>query len=149
MVNSISYLSNNALPTSVSMLIKLFPYTIWLSSLLLVANSPSKTHSAEGEWFTAGNESKITVAPCGDKFCGKITWLKNPAAAQRAGIGTLIIKDFEITDERTLENGKIHDPRNGKWYSGRLKVGDDGRLEVRGWLGMPALGRSVYWNRAK
>jgi uncharacterized protein (DUF2147 family) len=131
------------------MLTKLSSYIILLSSFSLLATYPSKTHPAEGDWFTDGAKSKITIAPCGNKFCGKITWIKNPAVVPKnSGVGTVIIKDFEVIDEHTLENGKIHDPRNDKWYSGRLKVGSDGRLEVRGWLGMPAFGKSVYWNRA-
>ncbi|UHG94718.1 DUF2147 domain-containing protein [Spirosoma oryzicola] len=116
---------------------------------MLFAAHPPKTHPVTGEWYTAGKESKITIAPCGDKFCGKITWLKNPATATKeSGIGTQIIKDFEIVDDMTLEKGKIHDLRNDKWYNGRLKVGSDGKLEVRGWLGLPALGKSIYWTRA-
>ncbi len=131
------------------MLTKLFPYGILFGGLLLIATHPPKAHPATGDWYTAGNESKITVAPCGTKYCGTISWLKNPgAAAKNAGVGTVIIKDFEIVDGSTMENGKIHDPRNDKWYSGRLKARDNGRLEVRGWLGMPALGKSVYWSRA-
>lgn len=127
------------------MLTKLFSYGV----LLLISTHPPKTHPITGDWYTAGNESKITVAPCGTKYCGTISWLKNPAAAPKnSGVGTLIIKDFDVIDSNTMEKGKIHDPRNGKWYSGRLQIGDDGRLEVRGWLGMPALGKTVYWTRA-
>jgi uncharacterized protein (DUF2147 family) len=132
------------------MLTKLYPYVILLGGFLFAAMHPTKTHPVAGEWATDGNKSKITIAPCGDKFCGTITWLKDPGTvAKNAGVGTRIIKDFKVVDSNTMENGKILDPRSDKWYSGRLKVGNDGRLEVRGWLGMPALGKSVYWTRAK
>ena len=132
------------------MLTKLFPYSILLVGVMALSAHPPVRNQAEGEWLVAEGSSKITLAPCGDKFCGKITWLKNtPAPGSGPGLGTLILKDFTITDERTLEKGQIYDLPHNKWYKGRLQVGDDGRLEVRGWLGIPALGKSVYWTKVK
>jgi uncharacterized protein (DUF2147 family) len=130
---------------------KLFLSFALASCLLIISltSSSNKKHPVEGEWYTAEESSKITVSPCGDKFCGKITWLKNPAAAKKAGVGTVILKVFTVIDDNSMENGQIHDPRNDKWYKGRLKVGQDGKLEVRGWLGIPSFGKSVYWTRAK
>jgi uncharacterized protein (DUF2147 family) len=131
------------------MRINIISFVFFLSTTLLFSMHPRATHSVEGTWLTAEGTSKITVAPCGSKFCGKLTWLKNPEKAPQTGkLGAVIFKDFEIADNNTLEEGKIYDPRNEKWYSGRLKVGSDGKLEVRGWLGVPALGKSVYWTRA-
>ena len=35
-----------------------------------------------GDWFTAGEISVVQVYKCGDLYCGKITWLKNPKNEQ-------------------------------------------------------------------
>lgn len=44
--------------------------------------------------------------------------------------------------------GEILDPDNGKVYKSKLKLADDGRkLTVRGYIGIPMLGRSQTWIR--
>ncbi|MES2148234.1 MAG: DUF2147 domain-containing protein [Pseudomonadota bacterium] len=44
--------------------------------------------------------------------------------------------------------GQILDPDNGKLYKSKLSLSDDGkRLTVRGYIGMPLLGRSQVWLR--
>ncbi len=46
------------------------------------------------------------------------------------------------------EGGTILDPNNGKVYKSQLKLIDGGaRLEVRGFVGLPILGRSQTWIR--
>jgi uncharacterized protein (DUF2147 family) len=44
--------------------------------------------------------------------------------------------------------GEILDPDNGKVYKSKLKLADDGKkLTVRGYIGIPMLGRSQTWIR--
>ena len=104
-------------------------------------------HAVEGVWLVAEGNSKIFIAACDGKFCGRIQWKKD--GNNNGKIGTMILKDFSATDEKTLDGGKIFDPGKGKWYNGRLRIDKDGKLEVRGWVGMPAMGKSVYWTRSK
>lgn len=51
-------------------------------------------------------------------------------------------------DDGSWSGGRILDPDNGKEYSVKLTPGKDGRtLEVRGYIGMPMLGRTQAWQR--
>ena len=51
-------------------------------------------------------------------------------------------------DGDSWSGGRILDPDNGKEYSVKLTPGQDGRtLEVRGYIGMPMLGRTQVWQR--
>ena len=44
--------------------------------------------------------------------------------------------------------GEILDPDNGKVYKSKLKLAEDGKkLTVRGYIGIPMLGRSQTWIR--
>lgn len=46
------------------------------------------------------------------------------------------------------DDGKILDPNNGKTYKVKLTPKDNGRkLDVRGYIGMPLLGRTQTWLR--
>ncbi|WP_342120755.1 DUF2147 domain-containing protein [Pseudoduganella sp. OTU4001] len=51
-------------------------------------------------------------------------------------------------DGNEYAGGEILDPDNGKVYRSKLKVADGGKkLEVRGYIGVPLLGRSQTWLR--
>ena len=64
-------------------------------------------------------------------------------------IGMEIIRGGKQSEGKTVwEGGKILDPENGKEYSLRLTPVEGGKkLEVRGFIGVPLLGRTQVWNR--
>lgn len=66
-------------------------------------------------------------------------------------IGLEIIRGGKKAEGKDVwEGGKILDPENGKEYSLRLTPVDGGRkLEVRGYIGAPILGRTQVWNRIR
>jgi uncharacterized protein (DUF2147 family) len=66
-------------------------------------------------------------------------------------IGMEIIRGGQQGDGKAVwEGGKILDPENGKNYSARLTPIDGGKkLEVRGYIGMPLLGRTQTWIRVQ
>jgi uncharacterized protein (DUF2147 family) len=46
------------------------------------------------------------------------------------------------------DGGQILDPAKGKTYKVKLTLADDGqKLNVRGYIGMPMLGRTQTWVR--
>jgi uncharacterized protein (DUF2147 family) len=67
-------------------------------------------------------------------------------------LGMTIIRDVKQSpdDKSVFEGGDILDPNNGKIYRVRLKPIDNGRkLDVRGYIGTPLLGRTQTWIRAE
>ena len=46
------------------------------------------------------------------------------------------------------KGGRIMDPENGKTYKCKIQF-KDGTLEVRGYIGVPALGRTQKWYRVE
>ena len=62
--------------------------------------------------------------------------------------GMIILWDLEAGDPGEWIGGRILDPTRGKVYRARLRLQEDGRLEVRGYLGISLLGRSQVWQRA-
>jgi uncharacterized protein (DUF2147 family) len=51
-------------------------------------------------------------------------------------------------DDSVWDGGKILDPKNGKTYKVKLSLTDGGqKLDVRGYIGFPLLGRSQVWER--
>lgn len=61
--------------------------------------------------------------------------------------GMNIIRDLTLNGD-IWENGKILDPENGKEYHARMNLTDEGqKLVVRGYIGIPLIGRSQTWLR--
>ena len=51
-------------------------------------------------------------------------------------------------DGDEFNGGEIVDPKNGKVYKAKMHMTDAGKkLNVRGYIGMPMLGRSQVWVR--
>ena len=100
--------------------------------------------------------SYIDIYMVGDKLHGKITEILNgPADAicekcdgekkNKPIKGLEIIWDMSPSG-KDWKGGRIMDPKNGKTYKCRLRLVDD-VLEVRGYIGLPALGRTQKWYR--
>ncbi len=64
-------------------------------------------------------------------------------------VGLPFIYGFTLEkDQQRWSGGKVIDSRSGKAYSARMEVVENGKkLKVRGYLGTPLLGATVYWTR--
>lgn len=94
--------------------------------------------------FTGRIEKVLTDRP--DAKCDKCTDDRKDQPVQ----GMQIIRGMRKSDDRDnlWEGGTILDPGNGKVYRSQMRVMDGGkRLEVRGFVGTPLLGRSQTWIR--
>ena len=140
--------------------------------LLLVMATPSAWAGADdilGVWNTAEGRSRVEVYKCADRYCGRIIWLKeplypqddakgmagkpkvdrkNPDSALRGQplLGLEILRDFRYDDQQ-WRDGTIYDPREGKTYRCKITLGDDGVLNVRGFIGISLFGRTAEWKR--
>lgn len=94
--------------------------------------------------FTGRIEKVLTDRP--DARCDKCTDDRRDQPVQ----GMQIIRGMRKSEDRDnlWEGGTILDPGNGKVYRSQMRVIDGGkRLEVRGFVGTPLLGRSQTWIR--
>jgi len=115
-----------------------------------------------GDWYTAEASSVVQVYKCGEQYCGRITWLKNPRNEQggdkldiknpdeklksRRILGLEILRGFAYKDEYSWEGGSIYDPKNGKTYSCKMRL-EGSELKVRGYVGFSLLGRTTVWTK--
>jgi uncharacterized protein (DUF2147 family) len=78
-----------------------------------------------------------------DARCEKCTDDRKDKPVQGMTIITGMKKDGEA-----WSGGEILDPNNGKVYRSQMALTDGGRkLEVRGYIGVPLLGRTQTWTR--
>jgi uncharacterized protein (DUF2147 family) len=123
-----------------------------------------------GLWKTIDDETKkekslVRITETGGVLTGKIEKFLDPASKPDAVcdkctddrkdkpiLGMTIVRNAKLdADDPTLwTGGDITDPNNGKVYKLRLKPVDGGKvLEVRGYVGMPMLGRTQTWVRVE
>ena len=133
------------------------------SFIPFVAHSQNKADDIIGIWLTSGKEpAKIQIYRSGEKFYGKIIWLKNstengkprmdannPDKSKRSTpiIGLLMLTGFKFDGNDEWKGGDIYDPESGKAYSSYMYLKDKNTLKVRGYIGVSLLGRTEKWTR--
>lgn len=129
-----------------------------------------------GQWYTEDDASIVNVVKKTDgKYYGTIIWLDEPeypADDKEAGkprrdrenpdkqkqrdpiIGLSVLKGFSHdASDAKWDGGTIYDPENGKTYKCVIRIADEKapngmtKLNVRGYIGIPALGRTTVWVR--
>jgi len=139
-------------------------------ALVLAGLSAWAQSTPVGLWKTIDDDSKkekslVRISEAGGVFSGKIEKLLDPDTKPDAKcdkcsderkdqliLGLPIIRNVKANaDDATLwDGGEILDPNNGKTYKVRLKPADGGKkLEVRGYIGAPLLGRTQTWHRVE
>lgn len=129
--------------------------------LLLFSASFTKAFSQKaddilGYWMNPEKNAKIQVYKNGNKYMGKIVWMKEPyeadgktlkkdAKGKMPILNIVFISNFVFDGEEWVD-GTIYDPSSGKNYSGKMSL-EGNKLELRGYLGSPMLGKSVYWTK--
>ena len=74
---------------------------------------------------------------------------KNPDAVMKVRplVGIEMFSDYRYRDGQW--RGYIYDPESGNTYESKMKVGKDGRLEIRGYIGVPMFGRTSKFEPVK
>ena len=107
----------------------------------------STVRITESSGVLMGKIEKITDATKQDATCDKCEGAKKDQKV----VGMTIIEGVKKSgDDAQWDGGTILDPNNGKTYKVRLKPADGGKkLEVRGYIGAPLLGRTQTWHRVE
>ena len=127
-----------------------------------------------GLWATEPDENgfaHVEIGRAGGVFEGRIVWLSepnvpandpegrggqpktdhenpDPALRDRPILGLRIAGGFRYVGNGQWKQGEIYDPATGNRYHCNIKLLPDGRLRVRGYVGIALLGRSTIWTRA-
>ena len=126
--------------------------------------------SPAGLWRTIDDSSKkdkslVRIVEANGVYSGTVEKIVDPDSPKDAVckdcsderkdkpvVGMTIIRNVKASadDKNVFEGGDILDPNNGKVYRVKLKLIDNGsKLDVRGYIGTPMLGRTQTWIRAE
>lgn len=137
---------------------------LWLA-LALAGPAAAATDPVFGRWLVEGGEAVVEIEPCGDRACGRLVWLKdawdaggspkrdannpNPAERARPLCGLRLITGLEPAGDGAWKDGEIYSARDGRTYGVEIAPAGEGRLSVRGYLGISLLGGSQTWTRER
>jgi uncharacterized protein (DUF2147 family) len=147
-------------------------FMIILALASAVFASASDGDSILGIWNNEEKDGRIEIYHCGDRYCGKIVWAKEPnypegskegppgtprldhnnpkpALRETPIMGLVIMRDFSFAGENTWRGGTVYDPKNGGTYRGKITLVSPDEMKLRGYLGIPLFGRTTTWTRYK
>jgi uncharacterized protein (DUF2147 family) len=144
--------------------------SLWLLCGLMAAMMTTATAQDNGDqliglWEPSNGKARVKVEKIGSKYYGKIVWLREPIDPQTKQPkvdknnpdesmrsvplkGYRMLKDFVFTSGEWTD-GTIYDPESGSTYSCVIKAKDENTLDIRGYVGVKALGRTDVWKRVK
>ena len=132
--------------SSLSALAQMTPVGLWQT----ISDADGKATSEVRVIDTAGVVSAVVekaLTQNGEPLCDKCT----DDRKGKPKVGMQIIRDAKKADGKDVwEGGNILDPNNGTVYKLRLTPIEGGKkLEVRGYVGTPLLGRTQTWVRVQ
>jgi uncharacterized protein (DUF2147 family) len=120
-----------------------------------------------GTWSPPEQDSVFEIYPCEEgRYCGKITMIsevnapagssrvdvnnQDPSLRDRPLLGMIFLTGFRYEGNGSYQDGRIYNPRDGKVYKANMKLEDgNNRLRVRGYVGVPMMGQTQVWTRAR
>ncbi len=135
--------------------------------LVLICGHCVAALSPVGTWATISDETKrkraiVRIAQANDKLSATITQVfKEPGDTgychncpkpftNKKVKGLTFLWDLKKVKDNYWSGGRILDPKTGKIYRASLTLDKSGnKAYVRGYIGIPLLGRSQTWLRVK
>lgn len=122
-------------------------------------------HGVTGKWKTIDDHSGkpisiVEIFERKGRFYGRVIDILDPKSrgkfcencpGEDRGkpiIGLTVIKGL-VKEGLEYSGGRILDPKHGKLYKCSISLESQDRLKVRGYIGVPLLGRTQYWHRVK
>jgi uncharacterized protein (DUF2147 family) len=125
----------------------------------------AESSSPLGLWNPEGGAAVVEMNLCGGALCARVVWLRSPldeqgcelcdknnpdpALRERPVLGLEILRGLLPSDLDPLSwtGGTIYDPVSGNTYRCQLKLESSDRRYLRGYLGIPLVGRTTTWTR--
>jgi len=142
----------------------LLPFLLLLSTTLVDRSPATEGDRLLGVWEPSNGKARVKIEKIGSKYYGKIVWLRepndpatgtpkvdknNPDEAMRSTPlrGYRLLKDFVYAGNGEWAEGTIYDPENGSTYSCSITLKAENTPDIRGYVGVKALGRTDVWKR--
>jgi uncharacterized protein (DUF2147 family)/fucose 4-O-acetylase-like acetyltransferase len=136
-----------------------------LALLVLAGARAADGATPLGRWYAEGGAAQVEIRSCDDALCGEVVWLRSPfdehgcvlrdrwnpdpALRDRSVIGLEIVRGLLPApgSAQRWTGGAVYDPTSGRTYRATLTLDGEDRVQLRGYVGVPLLGRTATWVR--
>ncbi len=134
---------------------------LFMTAISFAQTAPSD--AIVGVWETGTGKARVNITKSGNFFYGRIVWLKepkneqgnpkvdknNPDESKRVAplLGLKMLSGFEFKGDNLWEDGTIYDPESGSTYNCKINLEDANTMNIRGFIGISAFGRTDVWKR--
>jgi glucan biosynthesis protein C len=133
--------------------------------LVLAIAAPARGATPIGRWYAEGGAAQVEIGPCGAALCGTVVWVRSPfdddgcplrdrwnpdpSLRARPVVGLQIVDGLvpAAPEREEWTGGSIYDPGSGRTYRATLTLDGNDRARLRGYVGVPLLGRTTTWLR--
>ena len=129
--------------------------------LVLATSGADDLPPIEGTWLSGDGDGWIQIRVDGVGLSGTVKGSPNadderpdrdeknpdPSLRDRPLTGLDLFAGFSYDGDGRWSGGTIYDPNSGKTYRCIITWVDSGTLKVRGYVGVPMLGRTETWIR--
>jgi uncharacterized protein (DUF2147 family) len=129
--------------------------------LVLATSGAADLPPIEGTWLSGDGDGWIEIRVDGGGLSGTVKGSPNadderpdkdeknpdPSLRNRPLTGLELFAGFSYDGDGRWSGGTIYDPNSGKTYRCIITWVDIGTLKVRGYVGVPMLGRTETWTR--
>jgi uncharacterized protein (DUF2147 family) len=125
-----------------------------ITVLLAACLAHAQPAEPSGTYISETGDTRVRIAKCGAAYCGTIVGVKgdakdsnnpDPAKRSRSLVGVQMISDIRPSADGWT--GSLYNPKDGKTYSGKMKLNGTS-LELSGCVLGGLICRSQTWARA-
>ena len=114
----------------------------------------ASSKDVEGIWWTQDHDGVVQIYTCPSGLCGIVAGITGFRPDGSAPVDLhghtrchlQIIPDGKLRADGVWDS-HITNPDNDKTYTITLQRTPDGRLRMRGYIGLPIFGETVFWTR--
>ena len=121
-------------------------YSLFIFLVLLPITSlfsAPKANDIIGIWLNPDGNRKMEIYKEGDKYFGKIVWLKD--SEDKAKVGDIVLKNFSFNGEEW--EGDIYIAQKKRDLFGTIEMDDSNTINISASVGL--ISRSKKWKRVE
>ena len=126
----------------------LFATLLCLFSLTIFAQNPDAIcgiYHMTDPFSKEGSQVEIYKTNDGS-YAGKVVWVENPS--KKKFLGLVFLTNLRYNSEKKeYQNGTLKYPGKSGTFSTFMSIVENKNLKVRGYWGVSALGKTMYWYR--
>ena len=125
--------------------------TIAATGLALTSPASASAQALDGKWTNPKRSVIVNVAPCGDAYCGTVSWAneKNREKVAEKGrklVGTRILTDLRASGSG-LYKGRAYEPKRNMRGSATVRQVSPDVMLVKGCAVLGMLCKEQRWTR--